>query len=177
MSLRKSVKGVVCLGVLGLGLSLGQGAEAAVESYVTVDDEGYVFEYNQDNLIASIVEEAVTGDTPELYKHYSEETLIGVKDSINGYVDISDIIEEIIEKTINNERICVDTISESEGMSNLPLTTIKLRGEDGSIVKTIIINGDSIEEENSEDASEDKDKELDDSSSNSEDNLIIIDIY
>jgi len=114
---------LVCMLILATGITP---VFAKVTGYVTEKD-GVKYEYNQEDLIDSIIEEGPA------YQRYLTETLIAIKDNVNGYIDVDDVINAIVANSLEGKILDVDVYTESEDAKVVEITEVKHVDKEGNV--------------------------------------------
>lgn len=129
--LKRAVSGFLVAGMVLLG---GSSAFAKVEAYVTQSNSSY-YQYDMDYLIQSIINSATGSGSTALYERYQGERLVALKDHVNGYIDVDDVIDAIVREAIAGRSLNVDQYTESEEARRIELSGIKLLDAEGNVIE------------------------------------------
>ncbi len=114
-------RGLVISTMIGAITMSSLPAFAEVTHYIT-EKNGVKYEYTKDDLLNSIMSGTAQ------YERYKIENLYAVKDSVQGHIDIEDVMTAIM---LSDGNFDVDVYTESKGARKIVLTDIKKVDKDG----------------------------------------------
>lgn len=100
-------------------------AFAEVTDYVTEKD-GVKYEYSKVDILNSIINGTAQ------YERYKTENLYALKDSIQGYIDVNDVMNAIIQ---SEGSFNVDSYTESNIAKKITISNVKKVDKDGATVE------------------------------------------
>lgn len=130
---RMMIFSIVVFTVLGSALP----TFAEVVGYVTKKDE-VIYEYDKSDLMRSLI----LGTKQA--KRYESEELYAVKDDIQGYIDINDLMLAIIT---GDETFDVDAYTESDNAKKINIDNVKKIDGDGNVVNDKDVDEDVNDED------------------------------
>jgi len=122
--------------VLMLLLLLSTPAFAAVEGILTTDKDGSYHHYCYRDLIDSYTS-LYRGNPDGLYEDYIAKKPVALLDSVNGYVDFNDVINQYAHQLLRGQSVTIDEITERAQIkrAEMPERFYLVSSEAGKLVR------------------------------------------